>query len=293
MTSEISEAGASTAASTRSPLRLIYPSKYAIGSVQSAITARARAIGGYSLATIKDPGILVGRKRYILLLSHGRCYTSLIAHIFGSHPEIIGACETYLPLRNARDLIKLRYVTYWLNNRKTGAKYIFDKILLPAIPVSNSVLNRDDVTVLFSLRHPERTIPSYSSLIHDPQLYRQPSVAGDLYIKRLQSLEHHCLALERKPLYFDANDLILRTSDLLQALRRELGLNQDLSEHYQILEHTGNPRRGDPSERIKAGCIDRNQSDYRDIVVPDELMERACAAYEHCRSLLRERSICL
>ncbi len=196
-------------------------------------------------------------------------------------------------MRNRLDLIKLRYVTYWLNDRKTGAKYIFDKTLLPAIPVSNSVLNRDDVTVLFSLRDPERTIRSYTSLIHDPLLYRQPSVGCDLYIKRLQSLEQHCLALERKPLYFDANDLILRTSDLLQALRRELRLSDDLSEHYDTFGHTGNPRRGDPSERIKAGRIDRNQSDYQDIVVPDELMQQARAAYEHCRSLLRERIICL
>ncbi len=96
--------------------------------------------------------------------------------------------------------------------------------------------------------------------------------------------------VEKEAFYFDANDLILRTSDLLQALRRELRLSHDLSERYQTFGHTGIVA-GDPAERIKSGRIDRNQSDYQDIVVPDELMEVACAAYEHCRSLLRERSI--
>jgi hypothetical protein len=258
----------------------------------------------YAITTIKEPQILLGHKRYILLLSHPRCYTSLIAHIFGSHPEIVGSCETYNRLRNRRDLIRLRYMTYWLNDRKIKGKYIFDKILNCDIQISSVILNRDDVTVVFTVRGPERTIPSMIRLGFDPRFkgkqydgqgweqHQDPAYACDFYIRRLESLEQHCLGLKEKPLYFDADDLIERTTDLLQALRRELQLSQDLSERYETFEHTGNVC-GDTSEQIKSGGIDRTKSDYTDIVVPDDLMERARAAYEHCRSLLRERSVCL
>jgi hypothetical protein len=293
MATAVNEARSSTPAVASSPSRAIDLLTPESRSVESAITDRVRAIGRYSLATIKHPGFLLGRTRYILLLGHPRCYTSLIAHIFGSHPEIVGSCETYTPLRNRRDLITLRYLTYWLNNRKTGGKYVFDKILVHYIPVSSSILNRHDVTVLFTLRCPDESVPSMARHCFDADHRGQPVFACEFYIKRLQSLEQHCLALKRKAFYFDGPDIILRTSDLLQALRRELRLNHDLSERYGTFGHTGIVG-GDPSERIKSGCVDRkSRRDYHDVVVPDELMAQARAAYEHCRSLLRERCICL
>ena len=49
-----------------------------------------------------------------------------------------------LPCKVQRDLMRLRYVTYWSNNRKSGWTYVFDKILLHYIPVSSEILNRDD-----------------------------------------------------------------------------------------------------------------------------------------------------
>ena len=48
----------------------------------------------YVVTTIKAPRILLGPKRYVLLLSHARGFTSLLSHILGSHPEICGACDS-------------------------------------------------------------------------------------------------------------------------------------------------------------------------------------------------------
>jgi hypothetical protein len=265
--------------------------KFEVDSFVRTTRDRLASKSRYAAATIREPRILLGRKRYILLLSHPRCYTSLIAHILGSHPEIVGSCETYSHLRNGRDLIRLRYLTYWLNGRKIPVRYVFDKILVHYISLSSEILNRDDVTVLFALRGPERTIPSMTRFCFDESHRGRVAFAGDFYINALQSLEQRCLALKKPAFYFDGSDVVTRTADLLKSLEWLLGLNQHLSERYQTFRHTG-IEGGDPSGRIKCGSINRTEDDYHEIVVPDDLMQRAQASYEHCRSLLRERCIC-
>lgn len=300
------EASAPTPAAPRDSRRavdLLSSEPRTFVSAAKAAMGMARA---YAITTIKEPRILLGPKRYILLLSHPRCYTSLIAHIIGSHPEIIGSCETYTPLRDQWDLIRLRYRIYWLNERKRVGRYFFDKILLPGIPISKTILNREDVTVLFTVRGPEQTLPSMISLGRDSrlkgmragglgwELNQDPAYSCDYYIGRLRDLEQWCLEMDGRALYFEANDLIERTADVLHALSRELRLSQDLSERYETFGHTGGGPDGrvpggDISDRIKSGRIDRSRREYPDIIVPDDLMQRARTAYEHCRSLLRER----
>jgi hypothetical protein len=125
------------------------------------------------------------------------------------------------------------------------------------------------------------------------ELCQDPAFACDFYIHRLQALEQFCLEVEEgRAFYFEANDLIERTADLLHALSGKLRLSRDLSERYETFGHTGVDC-GDTSDRIKLGRIDRSKREYRDIAVPDDLMVRARTAYEHCRSLLRERCVCL
>ena len=97
------------------------------------------------------------------------------------------------------------------------------------------------------------------------------------------------MQLTEKPIYFDADDLITGTADLLQGFGRKLRLSHDLTERYETFAHTGNAC-GDTSEEIRSGSIDRSKSDYTDIVVPDHLTEQCQAAYAHCRVRLRERA---
>jgi hypothetical protein len=262
----------------------------------------------YAVSTVKEPRILIGRKQYLLLLSHPRGYTSLIAHVLGSHPEVVGSCESYNPLPNGWHLLRLRYLTYWLNANKCPKRYVFDKILTSNIPVANQVLARRDVTVFFSVRRPEETIASQIRMGHEPrfkgQVYQEDgwegwerhqdaSYAVDFYIKRLRRLEEHCLALrERSCYYFDADDLIARTSDLLRSFERELALKEPLREEYQTFRHTG-VASGDCSQEIRSGAIDRKRPKKIDVPIPEARMEQARAAYEHCRSLMRARCLCL
>lgn len=251
----------------------------------------------YGVTTIKEPGILLGRKGYILLLSHPRAYSSLLSHILGSHPDIIGSSETFDPYVKGRDLLRLRYKAYWYNGKKSDCKYVFDKVLFN-FPISAAILNRHDVKVIFSLRRPAKTIRSMIKTHHDLRsrggfwdAYDDAAKCSELYMGRLKGLEQHCLDLTRRAIYFDAEDMLDRTAAIFQALKAELDLSRELSEEYRTFDHTG-VAGGDQSPRITQGRISRDESDRSDIVIPEDVLAHAQEAYDRCRSLLRDCCSC-
>jgi hypothetical protein len=264
--------------------------------VTSSLDA-VRLVRSYGVTTIKQPSLLLGRMQYILLLSHPRSYTSLLSHILGSHPDITGASETFSSYVKSWDLMRLRYKTYWFNDRKTARKYVFDKVLFN-FPVSTKILNRRDVHIVFTLRKPARTIKSMIKTHRDLislggfwEKYGDAAKCCELYVERLKALEQHSLALKRNAIYFDAEDLFERTHAIFQALRAEWDLSQDLSEEYQTFRHTA-VSGGDYSDRITLGKISRTDNDNSDIVIPENILEHVQQAYDHCRSLLRQRCLC-
>jgi len=56
-----------------------------------------------------------------------------------------------------------------------------------------------------------------------------------------------------------------------------------LSERYQIFSHTGKPRKGDSSEHIHSGRINRTPVDYSHVAIPQDVLRRARAVYQECR----------
>lgn len=260
---------------------------------------RARLIVKHGIATIREPRLLVARRQYLFLLSHMRCYTTVLGHILGGHEEIAGSYEVHQSYTSGWDLIRLRYVTYYMHTRKFAKKYFFDKILHDSHVVSPAILNRNDVRVLFSLRDPADAIRSmiHVSLNYTDHPDKRPEYPdtyrlGEYYVARLKTLEGLCLSLEKRALYFDGDDVVNDTQRLFAFLKRELGLNRDLSEEYPTYAHTGTYHLGDPSERIRKGRLDRERTDLSYIAPPECVIERAREAYARCRALLRERCTC-
>jgi hypothetical protein len=266
-------------------------SEYLRGAMNAAAILR-----GHCIATIKEPRLLFGRKQYLLLLSHMRSYSTVLGHVLGSHDDISGSIEWHRPYRNRFDLLRLRYMTYYTHNHKIGAKYSFDKIL-HNYALSPRILNMDNVRVIFTLREPVATIRSIinMSLYFDKeglvQELRDPENVCEYYTRRLKTLERHCLDLNKRALYFDAEDLIHRTDKLLAFLKRELGLGRDMSASYDVYDHTGSARSGDTSEKIKIGRIDHNERNLSGIEVPESILARATDAYEECRTMLCQRCL--
>ena len=269
----------------------------AIPQNTASMISTLKAVRAFGVTTLKKPSVLLSRKRYLLLLSHPRGYTSLLSHILGSHPDIVGSSETFDSYVTTRDLLRLRYKAYWLNDRKSGGKYVFDKVLYN-FPISSTILNRHNVNVIFTLRKPLPTIRSMIKAHHDVGTtdvfwrdYGDVTKCCELYVDRLKTLEEHCLVLKRKALYFDAEDLMSRTAEIFQALKSELHLSQELSEEYRTFSHTGTSG-GDYSARIKLGRMSRTESGDSPIAVPDHILEYAQDIYDQCRSVLRARCIC-
>src|SRR5262245_18182680 len=120
----------------------------------SVVRMTLRMARAFAATTLKSPRVLLSRRRYLLLLSRPRCFTSLLSHILGSHPEICGSCELDQPYRDHRDLLRLRYMTYWLNDHRVDVRYLLDKVLFNKYPISSRILNRTDVKILFHISKP-------------------------------------------------------------------------------------------------------------------------------------------
>src|SRR5690606_30087767 len=68
-------------------------------------------------------------KRYILVLSHMRSYSSLLCHILNSNPEVAGYVETHSSYASRADLWRLKRRVFLGTDAEVGGRYVLDKIL--------------------------------------------------------------------------------------------------------------------------------------------------------------------
>ena len=222
----------------------------------------------------------------IFLLSHMRAYTSLAGHILGSHPQINGYYEMHLgyeePAALARQLEAFRQDEVL----KPGSRYLFDKLLHNDYALKPERLGLADMKILVALAEPAHTIRSIVHLFAqkpDPDLYASPVAAANYYIERLRALAGFCRTTDWPFRYFDAELLQREPEALLSRLTAWLQLDSPLSKGYEVFSQTGKARRGDTSARIRSGRIDRGRSDYSAVVVPQDVLQAAQAAYRECR----------
>ena len=219
----------------------------------------------------------------IFLLSHMRAFTSLAGHILGSHPQINGYYEMHLGYDAPAALDRQLAVFLENDTLKPGSRYLFDKLLHNDYAFQPERLGLPDVKILVSLLEPEHAIVDLFARKEVDDPYASPVGAASYYIGRIQALADFCRATRQPYFYFDA-DLFQRAPErLLPRLSHWLELDSPLSACYQVFSQTGKVRKGDSSDRIHRGSIDRTPVDYSHIVVPENVLNAACEVYQECR----------
>ena len=222
----------------------------------------------------------------IFLLSHMRAFTSLAGHILGSHPQINGYYEMHISYEDAAALDRQLEVFQQGDVLKADSRYLFDKLLHNDYVLRPERLGLADIKVLVALAEPAHTIKSIVHLFRqkpDPDLYASPVEAAKYYVERVRAIAEFCRTTDWPYTYFDAELLVRAPERLLPRLTDWLQLESPLSERYEVFSQTGKARRGDSSERVRSGRIDRARTDYSHVVIPEEALQAAREAYRECR----------
>ncbi|WP_296642031.1 hypothetical protein [Thiobacillus sp. 65-1402] len=228
-----------------------------------------------------------------------RAYTSLAGHILGSHPQINGYYEMHMSYEDVSALERQREALQQDGALKKNSRYLFDKLLHNDYRLKPGRLGPADIKILVALAEPEHTIKSIVHLFRqkpDPDLYASPVEAANYYVERVQALVDFCRMTDWPYFYFDAELWQRAPERLLPGLAAWLQLDSPLSERYEVFGHTGKARKGDASARLRSGRIDRTRSDYSEMAIPQDVLERAREVYRECRAQLiagAADSVCL
>lgn len=247
-------------------------------------------------AILRHPGILVQKRQYLFLISHMRSYSSLLGHILGSHPDISGYTEAHLQYTGPFSLLQLRLHVLTSHGYRLKGHCLFDKILHNYV-ITDAILARPDVRLLFSLRSPEATLKSIIANERAkalPAAYSgEPEEVVKEYIKRLHGIRRCADKAGKNAAYFDADRLVDDGDRLLAGLSEWLCLTPVLRSQYDTFALTGMHRFGDSSVNIRQGEIRRHGDTREEIVIPAPLLQDANTAYHECRTHLAERLLVL
>jgi hypothetical protein len=235
-----------------------------------------------------------GPKRYIFVLSHMRSYSSLLSHILGSHPDIRGAGEMHQRYTSRKHLLKLRYRTAVVTDDRQRRRYVLDKSLHDHYPISSSILQRDDVALIFLLRQPVPTVRSIINLGNHKSRPSSTAPYTDMdwitgyYTARLTNLANYACCKQAGSVFLDSERLLNDTHRVLHNLSTWLGLTTDLIPTYSIFPATGKTGYGDSLDRIYKGTVVHEPKDHHHISVPPRARETVASSYLHCREVLSE-----
>ncbi|MBK7331962.1 MAG: sulfotransferase [Betaproteobacteria bacterium] len=233
---------------------------------------------------------------YILLISHMRSHSTLLAHILGSHPEIDGYSELH---RSYESQLELREMTRRIEEatgRRRRGRYALDKLLHNGGRIDAAILRRDDVKVVFLIRNPVDTIPSIvrtSRAVDLSLLEASPEAAVDYYVARLERINRYSELIGERAAFVESERLIDDTDAVLARLTRYLGLATPLEPTYERFPLSGQPGHGDPSANILAGRVlrdeERDRGGDEPVDIPAGPMRAAVAAYESLLPAMRLR----
>jgi hypothetical protein len=232
---------------------------------------------------IKTPYAVYGKFKYIFIFSHMRGYTSLLAHILGSHPQISGYFELHRGYTRPFDFFPMRLrVADGLGYDLKG-NYILDKIL-HRYEIAPGILQRRDVFCIFMLRKPGETLKSIMERGRLPGL----SHALNYYVKQLKNLKNLSVS-SKNFVYLDSESLLENTGSSLNTLSTFLGLQTELLPSFSTFKYTGIRGYGDSSTYIREGVILRQRDSHENFVIPDDILKTAESAYLETRYFLRTR----
>lgn len=230
---------------------------------------------------------LLKRRGFILLCSHMRARTTLLSHIVGSHPSVCGYAELHQKLRGWPDLLELCAKAEDASGKTAAHRYVLDKIA-HNLPIRQSVLDRDDMSMIVMVRDPLQTIGSILKI--EAGGIRDLDGACDYYASRLAALRDLIDRRRGRVFYLDSEALVERTADTLSALTRYLAIAPRLSENYRLFKHTGKPKYGDISENIRAGRIVRSKDPAKVIFPNAGRLHEIRSIYESFRKFAGENT---
>jgi hypothetical protein len=222
-----------------------------------------------------------------------RAYTSLAGHILGSHPEINGYYELHLDYRqpNALQQQTSQYLEH--DSLKPKSRFLFDKLLHNNYQLTDNIIRDNNNRILVSIRKPEESLRSILNLFRnkpDPSTYQDGKEVTRYYCERLDTLAEFCRQYKGHYFYYDAEEWITQAEALLPKLQGWLGLSTALTEKYQQFSQTGKARAGDSSEKILAGKINKQSSDYSQTTLEQEWVDLSSKKYAEYRTLIIENS---
>ncbi len=211
------------------------------------------------------------RHGYVFLLSHMRAYSSVLAHVLGSHPDMRGYLEAGLSYHDPADLRHLAPRLRELGVADTRGRWLVDKILHNAFLLSTPVMADPRVRLILFIRAPASTLSSITKLakIHAVPWYQDPTAVTAYYCDRLRTLATIARVAACPWVWFPAERLREAPDAVLAGLTPFLNLRPPLSATYALHPKTGQPGFGDPSENIRAGRILSAASSPDTATVPD------------------------
>ncbi|NND68828.1 MAG: hypothetical protein HKN19_14660, partial [Halioglobus sp.] len=215
--------------------------------------------------------------------------TSLFGHILGSNPQICGYYEMHIGYHSWKSLVRQKLLYFRDDPVKPGSRFMFDKVLHNDHDTALKVLDMRRCQVIFALREPQVVIPSILKLYAevDPgHEFNSQGFATNYYIERLEELGRLAAGMQRPYFYLDAESLQQDTDRCLPRLGDWLGLAQPLSAQYELQRNSLRKRLGDSSDRMRAGEIIREKSDYGSFAADPEGLARATATYQRVRTAL-------
>lgn len=221
---------------------------------------------------------------YLFLLGTMRSGSSLLTAILCSHPEILGYGETHVVYDEIDKVQELVARVRRAHDGREPSRYVLDKLLHDGLIPDPRVLEGVDLTCVFLLREPRRTI---QSLVH--QLDSTLDDAFTYYRERLLSLERYARAFPRSA-FLTYERLVGDPAGTLERLTGFLGLGSPLSADYRLQPLHDRKGVGDRSGRLAAGRILSDERELR-VELPEERVAEAEASYRRCRAVLEESCV--
>jgi hypothetical protein len=221
-------------------------------------------------------------RRYLFLLGTMRSGSTLLASILCSHPGVLGYGETHVVYDSPGKLAELEARVcraHGLDPGEIRERQILDKLLHDGLLRDPHVLDGIDLTCIFLLREPRRTI---QSMVH--QLDSTLDDAFTYYRERLASLERYVRVVPRS-VFVTYEELVGDPERTLATLTAFLGLTPPLTPEYRLQPLHDVKGVGDRSEAIRAGRVLDKPRDLA-VEVPDDRIAEAEEAYRRCREAL-------
>lgn len=223
---------------------------------------------------------------YLFLLATMRSGSSLLSSILCSHPEILGYGETHVVYDGTDKTRELAARVRRAHRGREPVRYVLDKLLHDGLIRDPGALDGIDLTCVFLLREPRRTI---ESLVH--QLDSTLDDAFNYYRERLLNLERYARAFPRSA-FLTYEGLIDDPAGTLSRLAGFLGLSSPLSPEYRLQPLHDMKGVGDRSGRLEAGRVLSGAREIR-VPLPEDRVAEAEAAYRKCRAVLEESTLAM